>query len=76
MKYEVQIEIENSFGKFKSGKSSLSKENYDQLINMSKKFYITGGFELECEDGTFIIFPPEIVKNSILKIYANRIENV
>lgn len=75
MKYEVQIEIENNFGKFKSRKSALSQENYDQLINMSKKFYLSG-FQLECEDDTFIIFPPEIVKNSILKIYATKIENV
>jgi len=72
--YKIQIEIENSFGKFRTGESTINKEGYDELINMSRTFYITGGFEITCEDGTFIVFPPEIVKNSILKIYANKIE--
>jgi hypothetical protein len=26
------------------------------------------GFELTLEDGTFVVFPPEIVKQSILKV--------
>jgi hypothetical protein len=74
--YQIQIEVENSFGKFKSGKSLLSQENYKKLIDMSKTFYLAGGFELTSEDNTYIVFPPDVVKKSILKIYAIKIENV
>jgi hypothetical protein len=32
-----------------------------------------GGFELTLEDDTFVVFPPDIVKESILKVIKNGI---
>ena len=40
---------------------------------MSKTFYNSGGFELTCEDNSFVIFPPDIVKESILIINRKEI---
>ena len=36
---------------------------------IAKTFYNGGGFELTCEDGSYAIFPPEIVKKSVLVIH-------
>ena len=63
--------IINDFGEFKGRKTLLSVEDYNSFITMCKTFHSAGGFELTCEDGTFMVFAPQIVQKSILKI--NRI---
>lgn len=68
MIYEVQLVVRNKFGEFLGNKALLEPEKYEALIKMSKTFYSTGGFELTCEDGSYVIFPPEIVRESILII--------
>jgi len=65
---EVQIVLINHFGEFVGKKSILSNEQYKNLLQMSKGFYTGGGFELTCDDGTFVVFPPEIVRQSILQV--------
>ena len=35
---------------------------------MVKGFYVSGGFELTLEDETFAVFPPDVVKESILQL--------
>jgi hypothetical protein len=68
MIYEVQLVVKNKFGKFLGSKAILESDKYDVLVKMSKTFYSTGGFELTCDDGSYVIFPPEIVQKSILII--------
>lgn len=66
--YQVQLVLINKFGEFKGRPAEIDKETLEGLIEMSKTFYMSGGFELTCEDGKYVIFPPEIVKESILII--------
>lgn len=66
--YQVQLVLINKFGEFKGNPAEIDEETLDGLIKLSKTFYDSGGFELTCEDGRYIIFPPEIVKESILII--------
>lgn len=72
--YEIQIILTNEFGEYKGRKAQITQNQYDEFIEMSKTFYNKGGFELTCEDGSFVVFPPEIVKKSVLKI-DNKIIN-
>jgi hypothetical protein len=67
-KVEIQIVLKNHFGEFLGRKSILTEEQYHNLLQMSKRFYLDGGFELTCEDGSFVVFPPEIVRQSILEV--------
>lgn len=66
-KFEIQLVLENEYGKFKGKIASVTEEQYLNILNMSKSFY-SRGFELTCEDETFVVFPPEIVNKSILKV--------
>jgi len=65
--------LRNKYGEFIGNKAYLEQEHYDKLIKMSKTFYSAGGFELTCEDGSYVVFPPEIVKESILIINKKNI---
>ena len=71
MMYQVQLVLKNRFGEFVGRKAVITEENYNNLIEMSKVFYTTGGFELTCEDDSYAIFPPDIVKESVLIINKN-----
>ncbi len=73
--YKVSISVTNKFGEFRGISVKMSQEQLDIIKEESKKFYTKSGFELTCEDGSFIVFPPEIVKLSILKILIEEIEN-
>lgn len=64
---EVQYIVINGYGEFKGETMILNKEQYDNVIELSRTFY-NSGFELNCEDGSFMVFPPEVVRGSILKI--------
>jgi hypothetical protein len=68
MIYDVQLVLKNSFGEFTGKWATIDEEKLNVLIEMSKTFYVSGGFELTCEDDTFIVFPPDIVSKSILII--------
>jgi hypothetical protein len=67
LEIEVQFVIINGYGVFEGEKMLLNKEQLDNVIELSKTFY-NSGFELNCEDGSFVVFPPEVVRGSILKI--------
>lgn len=67
MLWEVQLILKNKFGEYKGRKVQINSENYEQLIKMSKTFY-TGGFELTLEDGSFSVFAPNVVQESVLTI--------
>jgi hypothetical protein len=72
--YEVNLVLTNEFGEFVGRKAEITLERYDNLVKLSKSFY-SGGFELTCEDDSYVIFSPEIVKKSILTIHKKLIEN-
>ena len=63
---KVQLILKNEFGEFLGKKVSMLEEKYKQLIEIANGFYNKDGFELSCEDGSYIVFPPDIVKKSIL----------
>jgi hypothetical protein len=65
---EIQMIIINEYGEFKGRKTILSVEDYNTFLTMCKNFHSAGGFDLTCEDGTFMVFAPQIVQKSILKI--------
>jgi hypothetical protein len=65
---EIQMIIINEYGEFKGRKTILSVEDYNTFLTMCKTFHSAGGFDLTCEDGTFMVFAPQIVQKSILKI--------
>lgn len=64
---KIQISIQNEFGEFLGEVLEITEEQYENVKNLSKSFY-ESGFELTDKDGNFIVFSPEIVKKSILKI--------
>ncbi len=63
----IQIVLINEFGEFRGEHLNVTVQQYSNIVNMSKNFYETG-FEMTGEEGEFLIFPPEIVKKSILKV--------
>jgi len=71
---EIQMILINEYGEFKGRKTILSIEDYNSFLGMSKGFHTAGSFELTCEDGTFMVFAPQIVQKSILKINNRIIE--
>lgn len=66
--------IINEYGEFKGRSTILSAEDYNTFLTMCKSFHSAGGFDLTCEDGTFMVFAPQIVQKSILKINNRIIE--
>lgn len=71
---KIQVVIITEFGPFNGEILEVSEEQYDNIIEFSKQYYLTG-FEMNLEnDGGFIIFTPEIIKKSVLKI--NKLKNV
>ena len=71
---EIQMILINEYGEFKGKKTILSIEDYNNFLSMSKAFHTAGSFHLTCEDGTFMVFAPQIVQKSILKINNRIIE--
>lgn len=71
--FEIQIIIKNRFGEFKGRKVIVDDQNLNKIKESSKLFYQSAGFELTCEDGSFVVFPPEIVRESMLKIDTKKI---
>jgi hypothetical protein len=74
MEIEIQLVIINELGVFEGKKSMVTEEVYNNIINISKRFYSgNAGFDLTCDD-SFIVFPPDIVQKSILRINKRIIE--
>jgi hypothetical protein len=62
----IQLVLKNEFGEFYGKKATMSPENYKKLIEIANGFFNNSGFELSCEDDSYVVFAPEIVKKSIL----------
>lgn len=72
--YEIQIVILTKYGEYWGKKAIMNDEKYLGLCEIAKNFYTSGGFELTLEDGGFLVVPPEVVQQSILRIQKNKIE--
>lgn len=72
---EVQMVLINQYGEFRGEIMLVNEEQCEKMIDLSKEFY-NSGFELYCEDGSFMVFPPEVVKYSIFKIDRKLIEKL
>jgi hypothetical protein len=66
--YTVQLKIENRYGTFLGKKVILTSKGLEELETTVKTFYMSGGFELTLEDGSLVIVPPDIVKETILTL--------
>ena len=67
MDLEVQMVLINQYGEYRGEIMIVNEEQCQKMIELSKEFY-NAGFELFCEDGSFMVFPPEVVRYSVLKI--------
>ena len=64
----IRMKIINEFGTFESEAIEVPEDRYEELILMSKTFWITNSsFSLTTEKCE-IFFPPEILNKSILVI--------
>lgn len=74
MDLEVQMVLINQYGEYRGEIMVVNEEQCQKMIDLSKEFY-NSGFELYCEDGSFMVFPPEVVRYSVLKIERKVVEN-
>ena len=72
--FEIQIIISTKYGEFYGKKAVMSEEKYFGLLEIAKNFYNSGGFELTLDDGGFIVLPPEVVQQSILRVQKNKLD--
>ena len=73
--YQIQIIILTKYGEFFGKKAVMNDEKYLALCEIAKNFYSSGGFELTLEDGGFIVIPPDVVQQSVLRIQKTKIED-
>jgi hypothetical protein len=74
MDLEIQMVIINQYGEYRGEIMIVNEEQCQKMIELSREFY-NSGFELHCDDGSFMVFPPEVVRYSILKIERKSVEN-
>lgn len=68
MPFDIKLKIINSLGTFESETMNVTEEQYSELVELSKAFWITDtSYNMWMDDGA-AIFPPEIVRKSILII--------
>ena len=61
----VYIEIQCEFGTFKTNVVQIDDEDYSDFI-LKVNEYHKGTFSSITDDGSYIVIPPEVLKNSIL----------
>lgn len=62
------MNIKNELGDFYSEEMEVTSEQYMELVEVSKKFYIEeAGFEMWLENG-FMVMSPDLARKSILSI--------
>ena len=62
----IKIILKNKWFEYESSELEVSDEDYELIIEKSKNFYETS-FEMWIDD-RFIVFPPDITRESILEI--------
>lgn len=66
--HEVQLILINEFGEFRGQTATMNTDQYRNLQKLAKDFHLSAGFELTLEDGTWVVFPSEVIQKSILKV--------
>lgn len=61
----VYIEIQCEFGTFKTNVIQIDDKDYSDFI-LKVNEYHKGTFSSITDDGSYIVIPPEVLKNSIL----------
>jgi hypothetical protein len=64
---KIQLVLTTDFGEFLGEIFEVDEEQYRNITNLSRKYY-ESGLEMTLIDGSFVIFSPEVIKKSILKI--------
>lgn len=64
---KIQLSIKTSYGQFDGEILDVDEERYENIKNASTGFFLNG-FEMNLSDGSFVVIPPEVVRNSILLI--------
>jgi hypothetical protein len=64
---KIQLTLHCEYGVYYGELLEVSYEQYRNIVELSKNYYETG-FEMNTEDGGFVIIPPDVVKKSVLKI--------
>ena len=62
---KIVVKIKNNFGEFESIPIEVTEGEYSEVLEMSKNFHKSGGYEMPTKEG-FLVIPPEITKHSIL----------
>jgi len=62
---KVYIEIQCEFGTFKTNVIQIDDKDYSDFI-LKVNEYHKGTFSSITDDGSYIVIPPEVLKNSIL----------
>lgn len=63
----IVFKFKTEIGEFTSEEMNVTKEQYAKLIEMSRSFFLGGGYDMYLPNG-FLVASPEIVKKSILII--------
>lgn len=71
---KIQIKLKNDLGEFTSEEMKVTIEQYKNLLEVSKEFYL-GGYEMYIPDG-FMVVGPDILKKSILFIEITEYDTI
>jgi len=63
----ITFKLENRIGAYVSEPMTVTPDQYKDIIEMSKGFYVDGGYEMHLPNG-FMVVPPDVVRNSILTV--------
>lgn len=64
----IKMFLKNHLGDVESSEFNVTDEEFSNIINLAKTFYLTEvGFEMLTDDG-LVVVAPEITKHSILTI--------
>lgn len=69
-KYRIEFQLITEYKTFFGKEMIVDQEEFDRLKETSKSFYKYSSFELVLDDGSFMVFPPEILKKSMLRLYT------
>ena len=64
---KIQLSIKTNFGQYDGEILEVDQERYEKIKEASTGFFLNG-FEMNLADGSFVVIPPEIVRQSILLI--------
>lgn len=64
----IKISINTPLGIFSGIPMDIPDSEFDTFKENIKFFWKNGGFEMELEDGGFLILPPNVTERSIIKI--------